>query len=157
MEDDPSYPYARIQEAIRLLPLPLTTWLHHEASHSSKANDESSSPRRKREAGEEFQVKLCRVDTASIRPRLERRAEDASDPSMYNIINLGGVVQRVVTRVCSVQGRNTGSGRLLGTEHWCRQEYTAVPLAAVPRGSTTAVIRRFLFPSGCSCYLRHDI
>ena len=90
-----------IHEAISLLPLPLTTWLQEEASiPRSKTNDESFNPRSKRQAGEDFPVKLCRVDTGSIRPRLERRAEEASDPIMYNIINMGGVVQRVVTRVC---------------------------------------------------------
>ena len=66
---------------------------------------------------------------------------------------LPGLVQRVTTQVCYMSGLNTGSYRMMGTEHWCRQEFVTVLLAAVARGSRKAVIKRFKFPFGCSCYL----
>ena len=70
--------------------------------------------RRPREAGDQFQKKLCEVDVSIFRPRAERRTEDADDNKMYNIINLEGVVQRVTTQVCYMSGLNAGSYRLMG-------------------------------------------
>ena len=144
LESDPNYPIENILEAVASLPTPLSAWLQEESKDQI---------RKQRQTGDQFQRKLCEVDVSSIRPRVERRTEDADDNNMYNIINLAGVVQRVTTQVCYMSGLNTASYRLMGMEHWCRQEYVTVPLAAVARGTRQAVIKRFKFPYGCSCYL----
>ena len=146
LEGDPNYPVENILEAVASLPAPLAAWLQEESKEQI---------RKQRQTGDQFQKKLCEVDVSSFRPRAERRTEDADDNNMYNIINLAGVVQRVTTQVCYMSGLNTGSYRMMGTEHWCRQEFVTVPLAAVARGSRQAVIKRFKFPYGCSCYLSH--
>ena len=146
LEPDPTYPAQNILDAVENLPAPLASWLLEESKEKM---------RRPREAGDQFQKKLCEVDVSIFRPRAERRTEDADDNKMYNIINLEGVVQRVTTQVCYMSELNAGSYRLMGTEHWCRQEYVTVPLAAVARGSKQAVIKKFKFPFGCSCYLAH--
>jgi len=148
LEPDPNYPAQNILDAVENLPAPLASWLLEESNSKEKM-------RRPRQAGDQFQKKLCEVDVSIFRPRAERRTEDADDNKMYNIINVEGVVQRVTTQVCYMSGLNAGSYRLMGTEHWCRQEYVTVPLAAVARGSKQAVIKKFKFPFGCSCYLAH--
>ena len=144
LEGDPTYPVANILEAVASLPAPLTAWLQEESKEQI---------RKQRQTNDQFQKKLCEVDVSNFRPRAERRTEDADDNNMYNIINLAGVAQRVTTQVCYMSGLNTASYRMMGTEHWCRQEFVTVPLAAVARGSRKAVIKRFKFPYGCSCYL----
>ena len=45
--------------------------------------------------------------------------------------------------VTSVQGLNSGSHDLRGTDYWCRQETISLPFAGDDP-----------FPSGCNCYVR---
>ena len=103
---------------------------------------------------EEFSERLCKVTTQIFRPRIARHSSDPADLKLYNIVNLPDFVQRVEVRQCEhADGHNVGQG-IGGTEHWCRQEYLALPLLAVVEGTDDLVLRRFNFPHGCSCYLR---
>merc|ERR1712212_10277 len=103
---------------------------------------------------EEFSERLCKVDTRIFRPRIARHSSNPADLKLYNIVNLPDFAQRVEVRQCkNSDGHNVGQG-IGGTEHWCRQEYLALPLLAVREGTNDLVLRRFNFPHGCSCYLR---
>ena len=89
LEEDPSYPVEKIQEALSHLSSPLKTWLEQqEASFNSlqaaqlvAMENEESLERRKRSSVDEadFQQALCEVSERVFRPRAARRSANPND------------------------------------------------------------------------------
>ena len=92
LEEDPSYPVGKIQEALSHLSSPLKTWLEQqEASFNSlqaaqlvaevATENEESLERRKRSSVDEadFQQALCEVSERVFRPRAARRSANLND------------------------------------------------------------------------------
>jgi len=156
LEVDADYPTELVEQAVRKAQSIVENFLskHQQELEKGRIGREKRSakkgPRR-----EEFSERLCKVNTQIFRPRIARHSSDPADLKLYNIVNLPDFAQRVEVRQCEngYNGHNVGQG-IGGTEHWCRQEYIALPLLAVVEGTDDLVLRRFNFPHGCSCYLR---
>jgi len=151
LEVDADYPTELVKQAVTKAQSVVQNFLKEQEELEGRRREKRSveTPR-----WEEFSERLCKVDTQIFRPRIARHSSDPADLKLYNIVNLPDFVQRVEVRQCEhADGHNVGQG-IGGTEHWCRQEYLALPLLAVVEGTDDLVLRRFNFPHGCSCYLR---
>ena len=152
LEVDADYPTELVEQAVIKAQSVVQNFLREQEQELEGGRREKRSVEGPR--WEEFSERLCKVDTQIFRPRIARHSSNPADLKLYNIVNLPDFVQRVEVRQCEhADGHNVGEG-IGGTEHWCRQEYLALPLLAVVEATNDLVLRRFNFPHGCSCYLR---
>lgn len=156
-EDDPNYPTDVIEKAVAKAPAELVDWLRKGATKARSKRDVPNDP-----SGQEYQRRLCEAQSIQhpLRPR-PISSTNTDDFNLYHIVNLPDLVQTVTMIRCKHGSTANGHGKSpelssYEVDHWCKQEYAAIPLVAVIAGSSNITLEEFQFPHGCTCYIRES-
>ena len=153
-EDDPNYPTDAIEKAVAKAPAEVVDWLRKGATKTRTKRDVSNDP-----SGQEYQHRLCEAQSSQHRLRRARTSTNPEDFNLYHIVNLPDLVQTVTMIRCKHGSTANGHGKspelsLYEVDHWCKQEYVEIPLVAVMVGTSNITVEEFMFPHGCTCYVR---
>ena len=160
LEENENYPTEVIEEALKSASSIVKEFLRRPVRIPSNPFGDQIS-KRDTPGPEKFTQKLCPAKrTKWSTPGAPRRSAESSDESLYLPLNvkdkgdgLPEVFQEVWAWTCENEGLNTATNSLQGYDHWCKQEYMNLPLVALVPNTTTLAIKRFWFPTTCSCYL----